>query len=266
MLERSQPIPLYYQLEQQLRQEIESGRWPPGTRVPPESELVRIYGVSRITVRTALERLADDGLIERQRGRGTFVNPNVSPHPKIEREPARLFAFEQDILRQGQEPTTRVLSIEEGPPPARMAALLRLQPGESAVRLRRLGSTNGQPLWLESRYFPLDVGRAIRGCDLTSPAVSRTIEEACGRRAVRASLRIEAASATASQARQLQVAPGAAVLLNEFVFYDAAGRALQALHAFFRADRYAFAFEVSTEPEQTSEDLWATRLAWTERD
>ena len=261
MLERSRPIPLYYQLEQQLRQEIESGRWKPGSRVPPESELTQTYGVSRITVRTALERLADDGLIERQRGRGTFVNPNVSPQPKIERRPANLFAFEQDILRQGQEPTTRVLSIEKGPPPARMAALLQLQPDQFAVRLRRLGSTNGQPLWLESRYFPVDVGQAIQDGDLTSPAISRIIEDVCGRRIVRTSLRIEAAAATASQAHHLLIVPGAPVLLNEFVFYDLQGQPVQALHAFFRADRYAFTFEVSADLDQAGQDRWTAGLA-----
>jgi len=246
VIDRNRPIPLYYQLELLLREQIDAGAWTSGTRVPAESDLAKRYGVSRITVRMALERLEDDGLIERQRGRGTFVHANAGALTKIERDPGNLFAFEEDILRQGFEPTTRVLAIEEGPPPARLGWLLRLDPDESAVRLRRLGSADGQPLWLESRYFPLAIGRSLQSGDLTTPSISRLIEATCGRQITSTRLRIGAAAATATQAHQLDTTPGAPMLLNEFVFYDQQGSPVQALHAFFRADRYAFIFNVSS--------------------
>lgn len=248
MLKRSQPIPLYYQLELQLREKIESGHWKPGDRLPPEIELARSYGVSRITVQQALERLGDEGLIERHRGRGTFVLAGASSLAKIERDPGRLFAFEEDILRQGFEPTVRILAIEEGPAESHIARLLRLPPGASIMRVRRIGNAAGEPLWIESRYFPVSIGHAIQDCDLTTPAISRLIEEHCKQHIASAHVRIEATAATANQAHHLEIVPRAPVLLNEFVFSDQEHHPVQAVRAFFRADRYAFSFTVGPNP------------------
>jgi GntR family transcriptional regulator len=261
VIDRDRPVPLYYQLELQLRERVESGLWRAGDRLPTESELAAQFGVSRITVRQALERLEDDGLISRQRGRGTFVHSGVSPVPKIERDPDRLHAFEQDILRQGLEPEARVLALEEVPTPAHVAELLRIPTGEVALRLRRLGTADRQPLWLESRYFPIEIGRAIRDRDLTSPVISRIIEQVCGRRIASSRLRIEARAATANQAQQLKIASGAPVLLNEFVYYDDRDLPVQALQAFFRADRYAFTFHVKPKAEGPSAEAWIAGLA-----
>ena len=259
MVDRDRPVPLYYQLELQLRDRVESGQWKAGDRLPTEAELAAQFGVSRITVRQALDRLEDDGLISRQRGRGTFVHSSVTP--KIERDPERLYAFEEDILRQGMRPETRVLGLEEVPAPAHIAELLRVPAGQPALRLRRLGTASGHPLWLESRYFPLPIGRAIRHSDLTSPVISRIIEDVCECRIARSYLRIEARAATANQAQQLQVPPGAPVLLNEFVYYDDRDLPVQALHAFFRADRYAFTFHIKPRAAGLVPEAWIAGLA-----
>ncbi len=96
-IDKDSPIPYYHQLKELLRHRIQAGVWPPGSQLPTEAEICRMFGVSRTTVRQALSELLHEGLIRRERGRGTFVNK-----PKIrERLVERLTGFYQDMVAQG---------------------------------------------------------------------------------------------------------------------------------------------------------------------
>jgi DNA-binding GntR family transcriptional regulator len=251
MLRSETPVPLYYQLELQLRDAIESGRYRPGDRLPTESELQRTYGVSRVTVRTALHRLEEDGLISTQRGRGTFVTSQADA-TKIERNPARLLAFAEDLARQGGPPRVEVLAVERCPAPQRMAALLDVAEGTEVTRVRRVGSVGDAPLWVESRYFHPAVADALTESDLGSASVTALLEAVTGRHVGRSRLRITAGAATRDQAKHLALEPGEPVLINEFTV-EADGHPIEAARAVFRADRYAFLVEVLDQqpaPEQ----------------
>ncbi|MGH2531649.1 MAG: GntR family transcriptional regulator [Thermomicrobiales bacterium] len=247
MISRETPLPLYYQIELRLREAIEQGRYRLGDRLPTEGELQQAYGVSRVTVRTALRRLEEDGLISTQRGRGTYVTTQAHPEDQIERNPSRLLSFEEDVQRQAGPPRVEVLAVEHGPAPQRMAAVLELGPGEEVTRVRRLGWVGDAPLWLESRYFHPSVGEALAERDLESASVTALLETVAGRHVTSSRLRISAAAATSDQAKLLGLHAGDPVLINEFAVY-AEGRAVEAARAIFRADRYAFTVEVlSTE-------------------
>ena len=258
MLQRDRPVPLYYQLELHLRNAIESGRYPPGARIPTESELARSFGVSRITVREALRRLEEDGLLSRTRGRGSFVLPHAVEGRKIERNPARLLAFEQDILRHGWKPRVEVLAFERCPVPDRIAALLQLSPGEEVVRARRLGWAGEEPLWVESRYFHPRIAECVSQADLSRVSVTAFLHAVAGVHVANTRLRITAGAATANQAKYLNVKPGEPVLINEFAFYGTDGRPTEAARAAFRADRYAFIFEAAPSPGTSEIALFAS--------
>ena len=257
MLEREAPVPLYHQLELQLRDAIEAGRYRPGERLPTEGELQRAYNVSRVTVRTALRRLEEDGLISTQRGRGTFVTSQADERHKIERNPARLLAFEEDVLRQAGPLRVEVLAIEQYPAPQRVAALLAVAEGTEITRVRRLGSVGEMPLWVESRYFQPAIATMLTEADLTSASVTALLETMTGRHVASSRLRITAGAATGEQARHLDVQPGAPVLINEFAVY-ADERPIEAARAVFRADRYAFTVEVFAPEQSTDRALRAT--------
>ena len=246
VLERQQPVPLYYQLELHLREAIESGRFRPGEHMPPENELSRLYGVSRVTVREALRRLEEDGLLSRTPGKGTIILPQSIEGRKIERNPARQLAFEEEILRHGFTPRVEVLSLERSPLPERMAALLQLRPGQEVVRARRLGWAGETPLWVESRYFHPRFGESITLEEVARVSLTVFMKAMAGLQIVTTRLRITAGAASVDQAKRLDIRPGDPVLINEFALYSTEGQPVEAARATFRADRYAFTFEASS--------------------
>ncbi len=251
---RDAPLPLYYQIELRLREAIESGQYAPGQRLPTEKVLQQAYGVSRVTIRTALRRLEEDGLISTQRGRGTFVTLQADEGRRIERNPARLHSFEDELVRQAGPPRIEVLAVERCIAPPRISGMLEIPEETEVTRVRRVGSVGDAPLWIEARYIPPTMQNAFQQYDLMSASFTRLIETGSGLRADQSRLRITAAAATADQAKSLQIHAGDPVLINEFVV-RADGRPLEAARAVFRADRYAFTVEVFSSGDNDAENL-----------
>lgn len=243
MGKREAPLPLYYQIELRLRDAIESGSYRTGDRLPTEKVLQETFGVSRVTVRTALQRLEQEGLISTHRGRGTFVTSQADEARRIERRTSQLHSFEEDIMRQGGQPRIEVLALERVPAPQRISHLLEIPEETEVARIRREGWVGDAPLWVETRYIHPNIQVPLSMSDVTNVSISGALETVSGQRIERSRLRITAASATRDQASSLHISPGDPVLINEFVDY-AAGRPLEAARAVFRADRYAFSVEV----------------------
>src|SRR5262249_40040387 len=176
ILDPDEPTPLYYQLELALRHAIERGLYPDG-RLPTERDLVEQYRVSRLTVRAALRRLEDEGLIERNRARGTFVRPDALA--KLVRDPAQ-WTLDEYIRRHTGSRTNTVLSIDQIESPAGVAATLGLAPHEPVWRILILGLTDDEPLFLERRYYPLEIGAKLVGQELTKRSVKEILEEVLG--------------------------------------------------------------------------------------
>ena len=130
---RESKLPIYHQLYEILRGNIVRGEWQPGDILPSETELIEQYQVSRITVRQALEALVNDGLIYRQRGRGTFV-----AHPTVEQGLSRIISFTEDMHQRGFRPDTEIISAGLISAPAEIAEKLQIEAGEELVRLERL--------------------------------------------------------------------------------------------------------------------------------
>jgi GntR family transcriptional regulator len=250
-LRPDQPTPLYYQLEIALRRAMEAGQFPDG-RLPTEEDLAKQYQVSRLTVRSALRRLEEDGLIERRRARGTFVCREALA--KLVREHGR-FGFEEDLRRHGGTLTTELLSIEEIESPSFVAASLGLPANESVYRVRRLGRVNGEPLFLVRHYYPLEIGAKLVEQDLTDGSSSQLLAKLLGVRITSARMRIDAAVANAREARHLQVRKGHPLLVTHVTSYDAAGRPLQLMRAAFRGDRYAIAMTLPARAA-AGRDMW----------
>jgi len=244
-LRRDQPVPLYYQVDILLRRDIEAGHFSDG-RLPTEGDLSKRFNVSRITVRSALRRLEEDGLIERHRARGTFVRRDAST--KIERAPERLLGFEADLRRQGISPDIEVLAFELIEPPVAVARGLEVEPGTLVYRLRRLGRAAGQPLWLESRYFPRHVGQRMQSQELSAASITVVLQDVLNVQVAAAHLRLEANAADGLQARHLGIRRGQPLLVNQCTFFDSAGHPLELLRATFRGDRYALTFDLPTHP------------------
>ena len=231
-IDRSGPVPLYFQVATRLEDAIRTGLLPPGARLENELAIAGRLGLSRPTVRRAIQSLVDKGLLVRRRGIGTVVVPN-----QVRRSVALTSLFD-DLDRSGAHPATRVLwsAVEE--PPEDVAARLGMRSGQTALHLRRLRSADGAPIAIMENWIPaplddLDVDELER----------RGLYESLRTRGVDirvADQRIGARNARRDEYRLLELSGGDAVLTIERVSFDGDGRAVEFARHCYRPDRYAY--------------------------
>ncbi|MER5211760.1 GntR family transcriptional regulator [Streptomyces sp. NPDC002838] len=239
-LDRASPVPLYYQLAQQLEAAIEHGVLTPGNLLGNEIDLSVRLGLSRPTVRQAIQSLVDKGLLVRRRGVGTQV-----VHSQVKR-PLELSSLYDDLEAAGQGPATRVVRNEVVPATADVAAALGIATGGEVTVLERLRSTHGQPVAFLCNYLPatlLDLDTAR----LESTGLYRMLRSA-GITLHSARQTIGARSATAGEADLLDEGVGAALLTMRRTAYDDTGRPVEYGTHIYRAARYAFDFQLLVRP------------------
>ena len=149
-LQSESASPLYHQLMQRIRVDIEKGKYPVGSKIPPEHELEQTYQLSRVTVRRALAELTEIGLLERKQGKGTFVSV-----PRIQQNLKSLHSFHDACKQNGRAPSTDVIHIIETTADAQDAQDLNLKPGSRVVETLRLRRADGEPVVLERNRFSM---------------------------------------------------------------------------------------------------------------
>lgn len=206
-LEPASPVPLYHQLEQLLVQRIEAGHYQEG--LPPELQLVAEFGVSRGTVRQALDRLSRRGVIIRRRGRGSFVAPLPLEYPL-----GRFYSFAHEMSERGIPESSRVLALGLAPTPKHVAGRLKMRSGTQSVCVVRLRLAGDRPLLLETSYLPEGLAPTLLQADLTHGS----IYDALGRdgvRLTRVTEQVHAVLLDADQAAPFGLDPGAPALALE---------------------------------------------------
>jgi GntR family transcriptional regulator len=168
-LEKSSPVPLYHQLEQLLADRIGQGFYRGG--LPGEPELVLEFGISRGTVRQALDRLTRRGLIVRHQGRGSFVAPLPLEYPL-----GRFYHFAHEISERGISESSRVLNAAATRAPARIAHRLRITPGSRSLRIVRLRLAGDRPLLLETSHIPERLAGRVSDADLSRGSIYDVLE------------------------------------------------------------------------------------------
>ncbi|CAM5734468.1 Transcriptional regulator OS=Streptomyces fumanus OX=67302 GN=GCM10018772_57810 PE=4 SV=1 [Streptomyces fumanus] len=235
-VDRSSPVPLYFQLSQQLEAAIEHGALTPGSLLGNEIELAGRLGLSRPTVRQAIQSLVDKGLLVHRRGVGTQV-----VHSQVKR-PLELSSLYDDLEAAGQRPATKVLVNTVVPAGAEIAAALSVPEGSEVHHVERLRLTHGEPMACLCNYLPLglldlDTGhlestglyRLMRGAGITL----HSARQAIGARA-----------ATAAEAERLGEETGAPLLTMARTTYDDTGRAVEYGTHTYRPARYSFEFQL----------------------
>lgn len=238
---RAGALPLYHQLQHAMRTAIESGRWAPGQRLPGERELMRQYGVSRTTVREALEALERDGLVVRQQGRGTFV----APRPLIATL-ARLQGFTEELQALGRPVGVTVLHAGPVPAPPEAAEALQLEPGARVVEISRVVTLDGQPLFTDESFLLPGPGRLVLAAEPGQTIYAAL--EAVGFKPATGEQTIEAAPATRREAQHLGIRPGEPVLLIRRVTRMADGAPLEYRRVAYRGDRYRYRVALVRQP------------------
>jgi len=240
----SKRIPLYYQLENLLREKIMSGAYAVGARLPTENELIRQYGVGRVTVRQALAALAEDGLIERRRRHGTFVTEHKTKRRAFE-ERVDLTGSLDEIIAAGADTLFKVIEMLRVEADPHEAELLGLGPGESVYRVKRLGLRGNKPYSLTLSYLPAAIGEKLAIEDLSSGSLLQTLETRFGLKLKSANQRITATLADPYLARLLDVRVGSPLLSIERTVYNDDNLPVEFTHVLYSADLHSYGIRLT---------------------
>lgn len=231
-LDRSSPVPLYFQVATQFERAIVAGDIAPGDKIDNEISLARDLGLSRPTMRQAIQLLVDKGLLVRKRGVGTQVVQG-----KVRRT-LELTSLFDDLAGAGQRPRTDVLALTRVPADAEVAHELQVEVGAPVWSLERLRWMGEEPLALMSNYLPVELVD-LEELDLEHEGLYALLRGS-GISIRVAKQRIGASGASAAQAEQLRESPGAPLLTMQRTAYDSAGRAVEFGRHAYRPDLYAF--------------------------
>ena len=230
-LDRSSPVPLYYQLAQAIEAAIEDGDLAPGDRFENELALAKRLTLSRPTTRRAIQELVDKGLMVRKRGVGTQVVQSPL-HRRFE-----LTSLFDDLSRTGQQPSTQLLDYSVGPADDEVARELGLGESREVAAIRRLRRANGEPLAVMTNYLPVEI--APEPGELETSGLYQSLR-ARGVHIRLARQRIGARLATKAEARLLDEKPGAPLLTMKRTAFDDSGRVVETGTHCYRASRYYF--------------------------
>jgi DNA-binding GntR family transcriptional regulator len=235
--DRSRPMPLWALVSTRLESLIETGRMPQGSRIENEVALAEKLGISRPTMRRALQELVDKGLLLRKPGVGTrVISASV-------RRPVELTSLYDDLVKSGREPRSEVLSFAVVPASDALALSLRIPPRSDVTSIRRLRFANDEPLALMTNQIPIGVAR-LDPDELERHGLYECIRAAGGPLPSTAQEVIGARLATAQECAMLGMEQGSAVLTMTRTAWGADGRGIELGSHIYRADRYAFEHHV----------------------
>jgi GntR family transcriptional regulator len=241
------PLPKYHQIYLVLREQLHEGLFAQG--VPGELALMQQFGVARVTVRRALQELAGEGLIARERGRGTralssFPIRSAGGKANGHTKTTRLTGLLENLVSTSLNTTVRVLEVASVGASAEVAEALRVAPGETVQKAVRVRSTREGPLSHITTWVPADLASHFGKRELAKKPILMLLEES-GVRVGGARQTITARLADAQVASQLGIAVGSALLAVRRLIHDEQGRPVQWLHGLYRPDRYEYQMQLS---------------------
>jgi len=236
-LKKDDPTPLYLQLQRALREAIHDNVIRPDNAIPTERDLATDLGISRITVRKAIDGLVEEGILARRQGAGTFVVGG-----RVEKSFSRISSFSEDMIARGRKPRSVWVSRTTGTVTPEEALLLGLSPGTEVYRFQRIRYADDQSMALEYATVPAFCLPSIK-------VVTDSLYEALaasGHRPVRALQRVRAIAFSAEQAKALDVEVGSPGLFIERRGFMADGRTVEYTQSFYRGDAYDLVAELSS--------------------
>jgi GntR family transcriptional regulator len=242
----SKPAPLLYaRVESVLAAEIADGSLKPGDQLPTEDSLIARFEVSRITVRRAIQNLVSRGLVEIQRGRGTFVAA-----PKITQELTELTGFVEDMQTLGRKPTAHLMGKKIVAADETVAHELALTIGERVVRIRRVRLADGVAISFDETYLPLEIGKKILTNNLRTEPIFSLLERKYNIPLVEAEYKLEAVAATPEVSAALRVPKGSPIFLIERTSYSTGRRPVDYERLYYRGDLIRFVTRLARKPSR----------------
>lgn len=234
MINKNSPVPIYHQLEEYIKQQIENGHLMEEAVIPSEREYAERFQISRMTVRQAINNLVSEGYLKRQKGRGTFVNKK-----KVEQELQGMTSFTEDMLSRGMSPSSTLLSFQIIPADKKTATDLRIEENDFVYKIKRIRLADNAPMALETAYIPVELVPGLTE-ENSNLSLYQYIEEHLSLSISEATQEIEASIASSHDAEPLGINIGAPILLIERISYLQNEVPFELVKSTFRADRYRF--------------------------
>jgi GntR family transcriptional regulator len=238
-LKKELPVPLYHQAKCALIDAIEAGEWDAGEQLPNEDKLAESFGVSKVTVRQALQELASMGYVRREQGRGTFVS-----RPKFDHGPRELTSFSEEMQRHKLTATSRVIEATLATADVRIAEALQIPIGEPVFMLKRLRLADAEPMGIQTAYIPAALTPRLLDVDFGSASLYDVLAVRYGLVPARARETYSAVPVDPKPAGLLGVAPGSPVLAVERITFLASGKPLEFVKSIMRSDRYSITLDL----------------------
>lgn len=240
MLDERSPVPLYYQLQEIIRERIESGQWGPGAQLPPEAELCKEFNLSRGTVRQALADLVREGKLNRRRGKGSFVSA-----AKISQDLRGLSGFSayaREML--GSELGNRLISVKLEQSDQSLASKLEVEPGTEVTIVRKVKTAGDRPFFITTSYIPCKLCPGLEKDDHSTGSLVALIQSKYGYKMEKVKGWFEPVLTREYEASLLEVERGSPALLYERVRYTGEGKPFMMSKNVIRGDMCRLTFQI----------------------
>lgn len=244
----SSQVPLYYQVQNVLREQIASGKYKPGEKLPTENEMIEQFGVSRMTVRQALAKLAAQNLIESRRGSGSYVAKRKTRKRHFDGT-IHLTGSLDELIEMGLDTPVKLLEFNHIEADEHEAEFLKVKKGTPIYLLKRLRLHEGKPYSLIVNYLPDFIGEKLTDEELNSGTILQTIETKLGFRLHDARQQIKAELADPYVANLLEIPIGSPLLSIERSVYTVEGKPVEFVHTLYRSDIYGFSVYLKRDNE-----------------
>lgn len=231
-------IPKYEFIFNDIIAEINSGKFPPGSELPSESELTKIYDVSRITVRRAIDELFRSGYIDKQQGKRGYVKENIT-----DQELTTISSYTEEILRKGMIPSRKVICAELRLCTGEEQQKLNLDKAEPIFFLQRIVCANNKPLCFTEVVLPYYLFRDIETYDFTEQSLYDLIENSYHIKIIRSVLKLRAISADSDIAGHLEIEKYVPLLYSSAVTFGEAGKKqipIEMFKSYYLTDRFEY--------------------------
>lgn len=238
-VDRNIPVPMYYQIEKFFMDKIRDGSIEAGECIPPELELMEAFGVSRATVRQAINNLVMQDVLVREKGRGTFVKK-----PKVQGTSLQMLeSFQEEMSKKGYKPRTQVLELSVVQGNDEVNQKLRLSPDSKLIYLRRRRFVDDMPVLYFETYLPYDRFAGLEKEDLEKNSLYTLLETKYGCRVDKVVRRIETQNATSEAANMLKIKKHSAIFAVSFTGYSS-DEPVEYSSTIYRGDTMEFVVEV----------------------
>ena len=237
--------PRHEQISEWIRARIDSGVHAPNDQLLSENQICEQFGVSRITVRRALQTLESEGLIYRRQGLGAFVSDKRVPQGMV-----RLTSFVEDMEHAGLEAKSIIVSNDQVLCPESVALKLDVEAGKKVSMLERLRLGNGEPVAFDRTWLPVFYGQLLEGYNLEEDTIYRILEEEYEIEVLKGHYRLDAVNADRFLAEQLHVTEGLALFLIERTSLTTGDKPVYFQRRYYRTDKVSYELELARDHKQ----------------